>query len=75
MGSALKSQVTFGDGFPFATQVKLAEEPGETSWFVGPTATDAGSVEERRDDYHHEDQSQHPPSAIPIFVLPRTFTV
>lgn len=47
MGLALKSQVMFGDGFPLATQVKLAEEPGETSWLVRPSVMDTGSVEER----------------------------
>lgn len=49
MGSALKSQVTFGAGFPPATQVKRAEEPAATAWSPGPSTTEAGSVEEAED--------------------------
>lgn len=47
MGSALNSQVMFGEGFPFAEQVKRAEEPRGTIWLVRPSMIDTGSVEER----------------------------
>lgn len=53
MGSALNSQVMFGAGFPLAMQVKRVEEPGETSWLVRPSMTDAGSVEERMKESFH----------------------
>lgn len=48
MGSALNNQVMLGEGLPLATQVKRAEEPGETGWLVMPSTMDTGSVEERR---------------------------
>lgn len=46
MGSPLNSQVTLGAGFPFATQLKRAEEPTGSSWSVGPSLMDGGSAEE-----------------------------
>lgn len=46
MGSPLNSQVTLGAGFPFATQVKRAEEPTGSSWSAGPSLIDSGSAEE-----------------------------
>lgn len=46
MGSALNSHVMFGEGLPRATQVKRADEPGETSWLSRPSTTDAGSVDD-----------------------------
>lgn len=47
MGSALNSQVMFGEGFPVAAQVKRAEEPREASWLLRPSFRETGSVEER----------------------------
>lgn len=48
MGSALNSQVMFGEGFPLAMQVKRAEEPDGTIWLDRPSVTNTGSVEEKR---------------------------
>lgn len=48
MGSALNSQVTFGEGFPLAVQVKRAEEPAVTTRSSGPSTTETGSVGERQ---------------------------
>lgn len=75
MGSALNSQVTFGKGFPFAVQVKRAVEPGETSWSVGPSVIDTGSVEDRPEEHHEVWLHTSNTLCFLVFNLPRTITV
>lgn len=59
MGSALNSQVTFGEGFPLAAQVKRAEEPAATTWSFRPSATETGSAEERQTNELGVDSVRH----------------
>lgn len=55
MGSALNSQVMFGEGFPLAMQAKRAEEPDGTIWLDRPSVTNTGSVEERPEHQRHNE--------------------
>lgn len=78
MGSALNSQVMFGEGLPLVTHAKRAEEPGEISWSVRPSKIETGSEEEKSENYHEVlDPSPRPipPAPMVVLFLPRTFTV